>query len=89
VSLYRKVGHNRQWDERTDEDGMRYFIGQILTIDDDYGPVALGTVLAHLPRHREAHPEDVIVALKRNSRAHASKGASMTSPRYPALPTPK
>jgi len=64
LALYSKVGPNKSWQSRTDAKGMQYFIGQMLTIDDKYGSVALGSILSELPRHREAHPADVIVALK-------------------------
>ena len=43
---------------RTDEMGMRYLIGQILTLDDKYGARRLGEVFTRLPRFREAKASD-------------------------------
>ena len=48
---------------RTDEIGMRYLIGQILTFDDKYGALRLGEVFTHLPRFREAKAADLETAI--------------------------
>jgi len=63
IELYRKIGPSRAWQTRTDELGMRYLIGQVLTIDDKYGPVVLGKALNLLPI-QEARPVDVTTALQ-------------------------
>ena len=64
IALYKKIGPSTKWQARTDADGMRYFIGQVLTIEDKYGSKTLGAMLSRLPRLREARPSDVTVALK-------------------------
>lgn len=64
IALYARVGPSKTWESRTDAQGMEYFIGQMLTIDDKYGSAALGSIMSELPRYREARPADVIVALK-------------------------
>lgn len=63
LALYKRIGPNNTWQTRKDEEGMRYIIGQILTIDDKYGPRVLGDVFNRLPRLREAKPYDIIEAV--------------------------
>jgi len=58
LDLYRKVGPSPRWLARTDADGMRYLIGQALTVDDKYGSKALGTALNYLPHAREPRGPD-------------------------------
>ncbi len=53
LDLYKKVGPSPRWLARTDAEGMRYLIGQALTVDDKYGPKVLGTALDRLPHARE------------------------------------
>jgi hypothetical protein len=62
-ALYRRVGPNKTWLARRDEDGMRYFIGLILAADDKYGAATVGGALADLPAYRYATPEDVVESL--------------------------
>jgi len=59
LALYKKTGLKQTWLERTDEPGMRYFIGRMLAIDDHYGSKFLGIVLANFPHYREARPTDL------------------------------
>lgn len=54
LALYRKVGPSPHWLARTDGDGMRYLIGQVLTFDDRSGAPALAAALARLPREARA-----------------------------------
>jgi hypothetical protein len=63
IKLYATTGPSTQWIDRKDADGMRYFIGQILTIDDKYGGRVLGQAMSHLPRFREARAADLIASL--------------------------
>jgi hypothetical protein len=63
ISLYKKIGPNKRWQSRSDEQGMRYLIGEILTIDDKYGSRFLGDVFNRLPRLREARPSDLTYSL--------------------------
>jgi hypothetical protein len=63
IKLYTTTGPSAAWIDRKDADGMRYFIGQILTIDDKYGGRILGQAMSHLPRFREAHASDLIASL--------------------------
>lgn len=63
LKLYKQTGPNPRWLARTDEDGMRYFIGQALTFDDKYGSARLGDALIRLPKFREAKPADLADAL--------------------------
>ena len=59
LDLYHKEGPKQAWLERTDEPGMRYFIGRMLAIDDRYGSKFLGIVLSNFPHYREARPTDL------------------------------
>jgi hypothetical protein len=60
---YRRIGPNKRWLARRDEEGMRYFIGLILSADDKYGSAVVGETLAELPTYRYATPEDVVESL--------------------------
>ena len=63
VKLYKTTGPSHEWIERTDAEGMKYLIGQVLTIDDKYGPRVLGEAMSHLPRFRDARAADLVTAL--------------------------
>jgi len=63
IDLYKKEGPSKQWVERTDAEGMKYLIGQVLTIDDKYGPRVLGEAMSHLPHFRDARASDMVSAL--------------------------
>ncbi len=63
IALYKKSGPSPAQAGRTDDAGMRYLIGQILTFDDKYGARRLGEVFAHLPRFREAKAADFEAAI--------------------------
>ena len=63
LAQYKKIGPSPAWLARTDEAGMRYFIGQALTFDDKYGSARLGDALSRLPRFHEAKPKDFAAAL--------------------------
>jgi hypothetical protein len=72
LDLYRRTGPNKKWLARRDEQGMRYLIGQILTIDDKYGSKILGMVFDDLPKFREITPADVSEALSVVKQTHAA-----------------
>jgi hypothetical protein len=63
ITLYKKIGPSKTWVTKRDELGMRYFIGQMLTVDDKYGPRTLAAAFGQLPRFREAKPEDMAAAV--------------------------
>lgn len=63
LKLYKQTGPSPKWLARTDEDGMRYLIGQALIFDDKYGSERLGDALSRLPKFREIKPVDVADAL--------------------------
>lgn len=54
LALYAKIGPSPRWLARTDADGMRYLIGQALTLDDHDGAPALAAAFALLPRDARA-----------------------------------
>lgn len=54
VALYKHMGPNTKWLARTDAEGMRYLIGQTLTMDDKYGARTLAAAFALLPRESTA-----------------------------------
>ncbi|MBV9852583.1 MAG: hypothetical protein JO250_23200 [Armatimonadetes bacterium] len=58
LALYKKAGPSPTMATRTDDTGMRYLIGQILTCDDKYGARRLGEVFSHLPHYRTAKAAD-------------------------------
>lgn len=64
IELYRRIGPSAAWQSRTDKQGMDYFIGQVLTIDDKYGPAVIGEIFDRLPMFREVRPSDITDALK-------------------------
>ena len=72
LTLYKKSGPSPRMAARTDETGMRYLIGQILTFDDKYGATRLGEVFTRLPRFHETKVSDferaVAEALPRQAR---------------------
>ena len=71
LALYKRIGPSPKWLARTDAEGMRYLIGQALTVDDKYGArTSSATLFAALPRAREATAADWGVAL-----AEATKDA--------------
>jgi hypothetical protein len=76
LALYQKAPSDPKWLSRTDADGMRYLIGQALTLDDKYGAHTLGDMLAMLPLNREARATDwseaVALTLKQRKSAHRS-----------------
>lgn len=76
LDLYKKVGPSPQWLARTDADGMRYLIGQALTIDDKYGSKALGTALNLLPHAREPRAADWGAAVVEVTAHHSTAGRS-------------
>ena len=63
LKLYTQTGPSVAWINRKDADGMRYFIGQVLTMDDKYGGRALGEAMSRLPHLREAKPADLVACL--------------------------
>lgn len=63
LTLFHKIGPNQVWLGRTDEEGMNYFIGRMLAIDDRYGSKFLGLVLSNFPHFREAHATDLPEAI--------------------------
>jgi hypothetical protein len=63
IALYTRVGVNPDWASRTDEAGMRYLIGELLTIDDTYGSRMIGSIFDRLPRQHEARSSDVSAGL--------------------------
>ena len=63
LALYKKSAPSPTLAARTDETGMRYLIGQILTFDDKYGSKRLGEVFSHLPQFREAKATDFEAAI--------------------------
>ncbi|WP_119325176.1 hypothetical protein [Capsulimonas corticalis] len=63
IALYKKNGRSKTWLDRRDELGMRYFIGQMLTVDDKYGARTLAAAFGRLPRFREARASDMADAL--------------------------
>ena len=75
IALYKKNGPSKTWLERTDELGMRYFIGQMLTVDDKYGAHVLAAAFGLLPRFREAKPADMAQALAEALPAQAARSA--------------
>jgi len=54
LALYQKFGPSPRWLARTDAEGMRYLIGQALTLDDREGAPALAAAFALLPREARA-----------------------------------
>lgn len=68
LALYQKVGPSPRWLARTDADGMRYLIGQALTLDDREGSPALAAAFALLPR--EAHAADLAEAFAQVTSSH-------------------
>lgn len=76
LDLYKKIGPNPRWLARTDADGMRYLIGQALTVDDKYGPKALGTALSLLPHAREPRGADWGAAVAEATTHHSTAGRS-------------
>ncbi|MGO8673483.1 MAG: hypothetical protein ACLQVD_19245 [Capsulimonadaceae bacterium] len=64
LDLYRRIGPNPDWQQRTTDEGMHYFMGQVLTIDDKYGDTVLGGVFSRIPRFQLARPADVTQALQ-------------------------
>lgn len=76
LDLYKKVGPNPKWLARTDAEGMRYLIGQALTVDDKYGPRALGTALNYLPHAREPRGPDWGAAVAEATTRRGAAGRS-------------
>jgi len=70
LALYQKVGPSPRWLARTDADGMRYLIGQALTLDDRDGSPALAAAFALLPH--EARAADLAEAIAQVDTQHAS-----------------
>jgi len=70
LALYQKVGPSPVWLARTDADGMRYLIGQALTLDDHDGSPALAAAFALLPR--TARTADLADAFAQVAGHHAS-----------------
>jgi hypothetical protein len=58
IALYKKLGPNAAMAARTDQTGMRYLIGQILTCDDKYGSLGLAKAFTFLPTARPAMGPD-------------------------------
>jgi hypothetical protein len=81
IALYKKIGKNAHWEGRTDELGMRYFIGQVLTFDDTFGSAALGKAFGRLPRFHETRPVDVAEAM--DEVAHPPTATALDNARYP------
>lgn len=77
LALYAKIGPSPKWLARTDADGMRYLIGQALTVDDKYGARALGEAFAALPRARPATAADLAEAF---GQAAAARKTARHSP---------
>jgi len=69
LALYQKIGPSPRWLARTDADGMRYLIGQALTLDDRDGAQALAAAFALLPR--EARAADLTDAFAQVNARHA------------------
>ncbi len=69
LALYQKVGPSHRWLARTDGEGMRYLIGQALTLDDRDGAPALAAAFALLPR--EARAADLADAFAQVAARHA------------------
>lgn len=74
LALYHKYGLKQSWLERTDEPGMRYFIGRMLAIDDRYGSKFLGVVLSNFPHYREARATDLPQAIAEADLMHKGTG---------------
>lgn len=64
LAYYAQQPHRPDLLAKTNADGMKYLIGQILTIDDKYGSATLGRVFARIPRFREGRATDVTSALE-------------------------
>ncbi len=69
LALYRRIGPNARWLARTDAEGMRYLIGQTLTVDDKYGPRAVAEAFALLPH--VANAADLADAFAQVAARHA------------------
>lgn len=63
LDLYKKSGPSAAMAARTDETGMRYLIGQMLTFDDKYGGRRLADAWSDLPRFREPRATDFAKAI--------------------------
>lgn len=59
LALYRAHPKSKNYLLLNNEIGMRYLIGQILTIDDKYGGKVLGKVFRNLPKYRQANSTDI------------------------------
>jgi len=82
LALYAKIGSSPRWLARTDADGMRYLIGQALTLDDREGAPVLAAAFALLPREaRAADLADAFahVSARRLSAAHMKPHAGHTA----------
>ncbi len=58
IALYKASGPDSALASRTDEEGMRYLIGQMLVFDDKYGARRLAEAWSYLPHAREARGPD-------------------------------